>query len=138
MPVIRLRVADRTSLAERLRDLWDDKAGPCTVEVYSGAMPAGPHAATAGQVRLGTLVCSDPVGSVANGTLTFSSISEDVQADESGQASWARLFDGSGFARADFDVTDMEGNGTIRMNSTAIVKDGPIRLDSFVIVMGGG
>src|SRR5437868_4913311 len=105
MAVIKLLAADRTALAGALKDLWDNQSGPCTLEFYDGTQPAGPATAVSTQVKLGTLTCSDPIGSESAGALTFDTITQDSAADASGTASWARLKDGSGTARGDFDVT---------------------------------
>lgn len=137
MAVMKLLAADRTALATALRDLWDDQSGPCTLEFYDGSMPAGPATAIGIQVLLGTLTCSDPLGSEASGVLTFDTITQDSAADASGTASWARLRDGSGAARADFDVTNTVGTGVIKLNTTTIVIGGPIEVDSFVVTIGG-
>jgi hypothetical protein len=138
MAVMKLLVADRTTLAGDLRALFDDQSGPCTLEFYDGSQPAGPATAVGSQVKLGTLTCSDPLGSAGSGALTFDAITQDSAADASGTATWARLKDGSGVARADFDVSNGAGTGAIKLNTTTIVIGGPIEVTSFVITMGGG
>lgn len=137
MAVMKLLEADRTSIATHLRGLWDNQAGPCTLEFYDGAMPAGPATAVGAQVKLGTLIASDPMGSEAAGALTFDPLTQDNAADAGGTATWARLRDGTGNARADFDVTGLAGNGVIKLNTTSIVEGGPIAVSSFVITIGG-
>lgn len=137
MAVVKLLEADRTALAAALKDLWDNDSGPCTIEFYDGSMPAGPATAVGAQVKLGTLTCSDPIGSEATGALTFGAITQDSLADASGTAAWARLKDGGGDARADFDVSNNAGTGVIKLNTTTIVAGGPIAVTSFVITMGG-
>lgn len=137
MATIHLLPADRTAMATALRTALDSGAAACTLEFYDGAMPAGPATAVGAQVKLGTLTCSDPLGSEAAGALTFGAITQDDAADASGTATWARLKDGDGVARGDFDVTNAAGAGTIKLNTTTIVAGGPIRVTSFVITMGG-
>jgi hypothetical protein len=137
MAVIKLLEADRTALAAALKGLWDDQAGPCALEFYDGSMPAGPATAVGAQVKLGTLTCSDPLGSEAAGALTFGAITQDNAADATGTATWARLKDGAGNARADFDVTNTLGNGVVKLNTTSIVQGGPILVTSFVVTIGG-
>jgi hypothetical protein len=135
--IIKLLEADRTALAAALRGLWDDGAGPCTLEFYDGAIVAGPATAVTTQVKLGTLTCSDPIGSEAAGALTFGAITQDSAADASGGATWVRLVDAAGVARAVFDVTNAAGNGVVKLNTVTIVAGGPILISSFVVTMGG-
>lgn len=137
MAVMKLLPADRTAIATALRTAWDVGAGPVTLEIYDGAMPATPSTALAGQVKLGTLTCSRPLGTEAAGVLTFSAITQDDQADASGTAAWARLVDGAGVPRALFDVTNTAGAGVVKMNTVTIVQGGPIRVDSFTVTIGG-
>ncbi len=138
MAIIKLLEADRTSLANNLKDLWDSGSGPCTLEFYTAPQPAGPATAVTSQIKLGTLTCSDPVGSAASGVLTFASISPDSSADADGTATWCRLKDGDGVARADFDVTNTSGNGYVKLNTTVILTGGPILVTSFLVTIGGG
>jgi hypothetical protein len=137
MAVIKLTTAARTALAQALLDAFDTGANPCLLKFYDGAQPAGPSTAVTTQVLLGTLTCSDPIGSAANGALTFGSITQDGSADASSTATWARLLDGAGNAVADFDVTNTAGTGAIKLNTTTIVAGGPIQVNSFVITMAG-
>jgi len=139
MAVAKLLEADRNAMATALRDAWDAAvaAGPCILEFYDGAMAAGPTSAIGSQVKLGTVTCSDPLGTVAAGALTFGAITQDNAADAGGTATWARLRDADGVARGDFDVTNTAGTGAIKLNTVTIVAGGPIRVNSFVITMGG-
>lgn len=137
MAVMKLLEADRTAIATKVRELFDDQVGACTLEFYDGSMPAGPATAVGAQVKLGTLIASDPLGTEAAGALTFDPLTQDNAADASGTATWARLKDGSGAARADFDVTGLAGTGVIKLNTTTIVEGGPIAVTSFVITIGG-
>jgi len=136
MAVLKLLVADRTSLAAELLALWDS-AGPCLLEFYTGAILAGPAGAITTQVKLGTTTCSDPLGSVAAGALTFGPITQDNAADNNGDATWARLVDGDGVPRAVIDVTGLTGNGTCKLNTVTIYAGGPIRVESCVLTFGG-
>jgi hypothetical protein len=137
MPVIRMLEADRTTLAGALRATWDLPAGPCTLEFYDGAMPAGgPSEAVGAQVKLGTLTCTEPLGTEA-AALPFDPIAQDNAADADGTATWCRLRDGAGVARGDFDVTATAGTGTVKLNTVTIKAGGPIRVTAFVVTMGG-
>jgi hypothetical protein len=135
--LLKLSTTDRTALAAALRDQWDNQPGACTLDIYSGTPIETPGTAVTTQVRLGTLTCADPIGSAASGALTFGSITQDDAADATGTAAWALLRDGSGAGRAVVDVTDTAGNGFLKLNTTSIIVNGPIRVTSFVITIGG-
>lgn len=79
---------------------------------------------------LGTLILSKPVGTVANGELVLAPITEDASADTSGNATWARIQDGDGNEVMDLDVSDLNGSAPIKLNTTAIVQGGPIRINT--------
>lgn len=140
MATIRLLAADRTAMATALRTAFDNATatGPCTIKFYTGAMPAnGPSDAVTTQTLLGTTTCAQPLGSEAGGVLTFGTITQDSAADATGTAAWARLVDGNGVARADFDVSDNAGTGIVKVNTVTFVAGGPIQITSFTLTMGG-
>lgn len=119
-----------------LINFLDAGDGPCTIDFYTGAIPAQPSTAITSQVLLGTAVCSDPVASCTNGTITFNPITPDAAANASGTATWARLRrEGLGGA-IDMDVTNTAGNGFLKVNTTTFVEGGPIAVNSLVIVLG--
>lgn len=134
---VKLIAAVRTAMAAAMLTQFDAAAGPCTLKVYDGAQPADPTVAVSTQVLLGTLTCSDPLGSTAAGALTFGAITQDNAADANGTAAWARLLDGAGNPVADFDVSNSAGNGVVKLNTVTIVQGGPITVTSFVITVGG-
>lgn len=103
------------------------------IELYTGAKPAGPATAITSQVKLGTLVLSYPCGSVASGALTFSAITQDLLADATGTATWARVYDSTGAAKIDVDATVTGGSGFMQMNTTSVIINGPILINSCVI-----
>lgn len=137
MPVMKLAVSIRSSVAQALLDAIDSASGPCHLKFYTAAQPAGPATAVTTQTLLGTLTCSDPAGTIAAGVLTFGVISEDSSADANGTVTWARLLNGAGTAVADFDVSDELGTGVIKMNRTDITAGGPIQVTSFAITIDG-
>lgn len=136
MATMHLATSSRTALAAALLTDFDAGAGACTLKFYTGAMPATVATAASGTL-LGTCTCSDPMGSAAAGALTFGAVTQDSAADASGTVGYARLFDGDGNAKADFDVSATGGGGAIQMNTVTIVVGGPIQVTSFVITIGG-
>lgn len=112
---------------------------PATIDIYAGAKPARPNTAITTQVLLGTVTCSDDCGVVATisdvPTLTFNAITADAAADATGVAAWGRAKSGEGtpVAVLDFDISTAGGSGFGQMNTTNVVKDGPISAPSVVI-----
>ena len=112
---------------------------PATIDIYNGTKPARPDTAITTQVKLGTLTCADDCGTVSTisdvPTLTFATITQDSAADAGGVASWGRAKSGGGSSAAviDFDISTSGGSGFGKMNTTNIVKDGPISALSVVI-----
>lgn len=137
MPVIKINTAARGAMAAALIAQIDDGNGPATLRFYTGTQPAGPGTAISDQTLLGTLTCSDPCGTQANGVITFAAITQDNAADATGTATWARLLDHNGTAVCDFDVSNQAGSGAIKLNTTSIVLGGPIAMTSLTITMGG-
>ncbi len=129
-------------LANATASLWlthlQAGAAASTLSFYTGAKPAntltGPDGTT--QILLGTATCKvsgNDVGSVASNRLTFDTITQDSAADNTGTATWVRIRDGDGLAVIDVDVSDLGGNGFMKMNTTAIVAGGPIAVSSCFI-----
>ena len=109
-------------------------SGPATVKLYTGTRPDKPNTApSGGNVLLGTLTCSDPAGSVGSRSLAFGAITQDSSSDATGTASWARFSDSDGNGVIDVDVTTVGGGGFLQMNTTSIVINGPILINSCVI-----
>lgn len=135
--LVKLSIAVRSALAETLIAQIDAATGPAMIEFYSGTQPDGPNTAVTNQVLLGTLTCSANSATQDAGVVTFAEIIQDAAADASGQVNWARLRDGAGVAVADFDVSNNQGPGAIKLNTVTIVRDGPIAIQSLTITMPG-
>lgn len=114
----------------------DAGSGNAIIEIYTGTPPATPLTAVTTQTLLGTLTCSDPVGTSTDGLITFGSITQDSAADAGGTAAWARVTCPDLDAVFDCDVTDEDGEGVIKLNTVSIVAGGPILLSSFTIAVG--
>ena len=133
MAIIRFAVAVKNAALLPIRDAIDAGSGPGTCKIYSGTIPADVATAITTQTLLGTLTFSDPSGAVASGVLTMSAITQDSSADATATATWARIFDSTGAAVMDIDVSTTGGGGTLQMNTTNIVAGGPILISSFTI-----
>jgi hypothetical protein len=86
----------RSNRMTQVLNAIDAGAGAGTVKVYSGTVPANVGTAITDQTLLATLTLSDPCGSVSNGVLTFSAITEDSSGDANGTPTFARLADSDG------------------------------------------
>lgn len=137
MATTKVRQSTRNAMAQVIVDALDAGSGPSLLKFYTGAMPASPETAITDQVLLGTLTCSDPSASVTDGTITFAAITQDDAADAGGTVTWARHCDSTGAAVIDHDVTNEAGTGAIKLNTVTVVQGGPIRMNSYVINLGG-
>ena len=112
---------------------------PATIDIYNGMKPERPDTAISTQTKLGTVTCSDDCGVVATvagvPTLTFNAITADAAADNTGVATWGRVSSGATtpVTMLDFDISTTGGTGFGQMNTTHLVKDGPIAAPSVVI-----
>lgn len=127
MSVLRLSTNVRNA---RLNALNTALGANATIKLYTGPMAASPDVAATGTL-LGTLTCGAAFGTVANGVLTAGAISNDDAADADGVVAWARLATSSGVGVIDVDVTDMVGDGVIKMNTVTISLGGPLQISSF-------
>ena len=132
MANFRVVTALRNARLDALKTAIDAGAGNGTITIYTGTQPANADTALSGQTVLGTLTFSKPSAPAASaGVLTFSAITQDVQADNSGTATWARIATSTGAAVFDCDVGT--SGTTIVLNTAAIVVLGPIQISSFTV-----
>lgn len=125
----------RNNRAEQIIAAIDADTNPGTIKFYTGPQPATGAVITS-ETLLGTLTFSKPSATATEGVITFDEITEDSEADASGDAVWARIADGAGNFVLDGDVGDLNSNALIKMNTTGIVAGGPIRITSFEIIEG--
>lgn len=131
-----LDVGEKNAMLQALANAIDaaDPA-PGKFRIYSGTKPATPGGPITDQVLLAECFCSLPCGTVANGVLTFGTISDEDLAPASGLASWGRLLDGSDAWIADFDV-GADGSGAfLELNNTQIYEGGIVRLTAGEIIV---
>lgn len=134
MAIITPSVAVRNAILTAIKTALEVGTQASTIAIYTGAKPSGPDSSVTSQIKLGTLTFSDTsIGSVSNGELTFGAITQDTSADNTGTATWARMFDGNGLAVIDVDVGTIGGNAFLQMNTVAVVATGPITMSSCVI-----
>ena len=96
-------------------------------EIYDGVRPAL-GGSPAGNL-LACIVLMEPLGSVANGLLTVDPTNE-VMIAHTGQATLARIVNGTGALAWDCDVSDLNGTGELRLPSTMLYAGGFTRIVS--------
>lgn len=134
---VKLALTSRTNLAQSIINAIDAGMAAGSIKIYDGLQPATPNIAITTQNILSEHTLSYPCGTATNGILTFGPISEDGFANNTGTASWARIFDSTGTAVADASVTQSGGGGDIQMNTVNIVINGPVRFTSLQWTMPG-
>jgi len=130
---IRLADATRNATLDAIKTKMDAGAGPAVMEVYTGTIPTNANTAIGAQVKLGTLTFSDPSAPAASGgVLTFSAITQDSSADDTGTIGWARIKDSDG--NTIMDVSAGTGSGVVlQFNTLAVTVGGPISCSAFTI-----
>lgn len=125
----------RTARANAIIAAINNGAGSGTMLFYTATQPAKGAAITS-QILLGTVTFSEPAGTVTNGVLTFATISDDISGDADGVATWVRVLDGDGAFVMDMTVTDTNGAGPVKVNSTQFYAGGIIHISSAVFTEG--
>ena len=130
MAILRSRTTTANKALTQYKDDLDAGSGPGTAKIYSGTIPASPETPATGTL-LAELVLSKPCGVVAGKKLTFSAITQDLEANNTGYAGYVRLSDSDGNAVIDGDVTSTGGTGVLKLNVTLITALGPVFINSF-------
>lgn len=130
MAILRSRTTTANKALTQYKDDLDAGSGPGTAKIYSGTIPATPETAATGTL-LAELVLTKPCGVVADKKLTFSAITQDLAANNTGYAGYVRLSDSDGNAVIDGDVTSTGGTGVLKLNVTLITALGPVFINSF-------
>ena len=63
--------------------------------------------------------------------MTFSAITQDLEANNTGVASHVRLADSDGNVVIDGDVSGTGGTGVLKLNTTIVTALGPVFINSF-------
>ena len=130
MAILRSRTTTANKALTQYKDDLDAGSGPGTAKIYSGTMPATPETAATGTL-LAELVLTKPCGVVADKKLTFSAITQDLEANNTGVASHVRLADSDGNVVIDGDVSGTGGTGVLKLNTTIVTALGPVFINSF-------
>ncbi len=126
-----VRIADTTRDA-----MMDEFAVQCDVgtgaaiTIYDGAQPANADVAVGGQMILAELIADATMWSASsNGVLTLDTVADDVSANNTGTASWARILTQIAGATV-FDCDVGTSGTTIILNTVAIVGGGTVSITS--------
>jgi len=126
-----LATALRTTRATDIVTAIDAGAGPGLLRIYDGVRPA-----TGGSVTnlLAELTLSDPCGTVTNGVLTFSAITQDASANATGTATWFRIVTSAAAFVLDGSVGT---SGTdLNLTTTSVTTGQPVQVTSLVFTEG--
>lgn len=120
MPTLRLGTAARTALADQLGVQIDAGAGPGTIQLRNGSMPATPQAGATGTL-LATVTLADPSTSAAVAGVETILDPASVLGVAAGDVTWARFLDSNGVAVFDCDVSTVAaGTGTLQMSTVTV------------------
>lgn len=126
-----LATAIRTSRATDILNAIDAGAGAGLLRIYDGSRPATGGTAT---TLLAELTLSDPCGSVTNGVLTFSAITQDSSANATGTATWFRIVTSAGAHVLDGSVGT--SGADLNLTTTSITSGQPVQVTSLVFTEG--
>jgi len=107
------------------------------LDVLSGLMDGGSiELLSIEEQVLAVLKLSNPATKQAvDGGLEFNTIADEAAALAQGNAATARIFGSDGQVVFACDVGDRKSDAVIKLNSTKIYRDSPVRLQSFQLVM---
>jgi hypothetical protein len=106
------------------------------LQIRSGTKPPSPQAAPTDGLLLATLSFSNPAfGPVNNGTTTANTISSDTNIDNTGQASWFRIYNRDSGAVMDGSITATGGGGDLEFDFIDFVKGGTVNILSLTATM---
>jgi len=126
-----LATALRTTRATDIVTAIDAGAGAGLLRIYDGVRPA-----TGGSVTnlLAELTLSDPCGTVTNGVLTFSAITQDSSANATGTATWFRIVTSAAAFVLDGSVGT--SGADLNLTTTSVTTGQPVQVTSLVLTEG--
>lgn len=128
---------DATTRSNMMDQITSRLGNNALLRIYSGTRPANVAAALSGNTLLAELTLGAPAAPAAsNGVLTFNAITQDASADNTGTATFFRIFQSNGTtAVIDGDVGT--SGSDLNLNTTAIVSGGPVQVTSFALTAPG-
>jgi hypothetical protein len=135
--------AARSAAADAVVDLVDGGTPPALIRVYGGSRPAGPGTTTA-ETLLAEFECANPAfGSASNGVATLDTTPALTATGlAAGTATWFRIVTGGtaagGAGVIDGEVSDDDGDGDLKLNTTTISEGLNLSITSGTITMPAG
>lgn len=130
----------RTTLRNaRLDAITTDAGTSALIRIYSGTPPANAGAALSGNTLLAELVCSASAFAAAasGGVLTLNTVTADSDADNTGTASFFRVYKSDGTTCVmQGTVTATGGGGDMTIATVSIVQHATVSLTSNTITAG--
>lgn len=99
------------------------------LRIYDGTRPASGGTATTLLAQL--TLATPPAPGASSGLLTFSAITQDSSADNTGTATWFRITTSGGTFVLDGDVST--SGAELNLTTTSIVAGGPVSVTSLTI-----
>lgn len=106
------------------------------LEVRSGTKPANPQTGVGATVLLATMNFSLPAfGSFSNGVSLANTISDDNNVNDTGVATWFRIYNRDNVAIIDGDITVTGGGGDIEFDNVNFITGGVVVITSLTGTM---
>lgn len=137
--MIRIRAEVKNAAGNAIVDMIDEGAiyDNGYFEIWSDPKPTSILLGSTGTL-LATLNFSNPAfGDFNDGIAAANAIAGDLSVDNSGVASWFRIFDRDGVVVLDGDISEENGAGELKLNSLNLVAGGVVQISSFIIKIKG-
>lgn len=137
--MIRINEAVKNIIGDSLVDLIDegDIYDNGYFELWTDPKPESIVLPPAGTL-LATINFSNPAfGDFVGGLASANTIAGDLSIDNSGVATWFRVYDRNGAAVLDGDISAINGASELKLNTTSLVAGGVVQISSFTIRVVG-
>jgi hypothetical protein len=138
---LKIIAAAAIAICDALVDLIDS-GGAGHVKIYDGTRPTNPATAVTSQVLLADFTLPNPAfgnaAAVTGGAAATANAVTQVSGSAGGTASWFRVFNGSGTAIFDGDITVTAGGGDLTLSSVTIVSGNNVSITGFVYTQPKG
>lgn len=141
--VVHLANPSAIAACKAINDLMDAAAPDgAKIRVYAGARPANANTALTGQTLLIEFVAPNPLfgapAQVGNTATATNNAIDPVQAAATGTATFFQIVDGDDVVILDGSVTDIAGNGDLKLSNTSVVSGIDVTVVSLTAVMPEG
>lgn len=130
MPTLYLSTAAANAAADAVVDRCDAGAGPATLKVYSGALPADGDTDPPGTL-LATVVLADPAFGGAAGGIAAASDPDAVSIVATGTAAVGAIEDSNGNNVITFDVGATGSGAVLELATTALSAGASLDITAF-------